>query len=263
MTGLSRTAELSAGHNPTVADWLAYPVLVAAGVVAGTINVLAGGGSFLTLPLLIFLGLPATVANGTNRIGVVMQNVSGVWAFHRHGVLDWRWALVVGIPGGVGAIVGAYAALSISDEAFRRILATVMVLISLWTLLGHAAVPRGTTRSGTSVPVVLGFLLIGLYAGFIQAGVGFLILAVTTLAGFDLVRGNAVKLLSVLVFTLISLAIFAANAGVDWPMGIALGVGNAIGGAIGVRIAMKKGHAWLRMVVTATVIVFAIKLWFF
>jgi len=246
-----------------VHDLLVYLLLVAVGIVSGTLNVLAGGGSFLTLPVLIFLGLPAAVANGTNRIGVLMQNVSGVWGFHRHGVLDWRWTMLVVIPGSLGTIVGTYAALSISDEAFRKVLATLMVVVTVWTLVGHANVPQGEGQPRATLLVMIGFLVVGLYSGFIQAGVGFLILAVTTMAGFDLIRGNAVKLLSVLVFMIISLVIFATNGGVDWPLGIALGVGNAIGGAIGVRIAIKKGHGWLRVFVTATVVVFAIKLWFF
>jgi hypothetical protein len=171
--------------------------------------------------------------------------------------------MLVVIPGSIGTVLGTYAALSIGDEAFRKILATLMVIVTVWTLAGHGNVPQGDGHRRTSWPVMIGFLVAGLYAGFIQAGVGFLVLAVTTMAGFDLVRGNAVKLLSVLVFMIISLVIFAANGRVDWPLGIALGVGNAIGGAIGVRIAVTKGHRWLRVFVTATVIVFAIKLWFF
>ncbi len=101
-----------------------------------------------------------------------------------------------------------------------------------------------------------------MYGGFIQAGVGFLVLAITTSAGMDLVRGNAVKLLSVLLLTALSLVVFAAAAQVDWPRGIALAAGNLIGAEIGVRLAVLKGHTWLQKVVTATVILFAVLLWF-
>ena len=96
----------------------------------------------------------------------------------------------------------------------------------------------------------------------IQAGVGFVILALTSAAGLDLIRGNAVKVLSVLLITVLSLAIFANSGTVDWPRGLALGVGNFAGGLVGVRQAVLKGQRWLERVVSATVILFALLLWF-
>jgi uncharacterized protein len=87
------------------------------------------------------------------------------------------------------------------------------------------------------------------------------VLATTTLAGLDLVRGNAVKVFSVMLLTLLSLAVFAGAGQVDWPAGLALALGNMLGGHVGVRLAVTKGHRWLEGVVTATVIVFAILLW--
>ena len=110
--------------------------------------------------------------------------------------------------------------------------------------------------------MVLGFFVVGLYGGFLQAGVGFLILAVTTIAGLDLVRGNAVKSVTVMLLTLLSLAVFAGTGHVDWPAGIALGAGNLLGGIVGVRVALLRGHKWIEHVVTVTVILFAILLWF-
>lgn len=238
-----------------------YMLLAAAGGVASIVNVLAGGGSFLTLPILIFLGLPASVANGTNRIGVVMQNASAVWGFHRAGVLDWRWALTASIPAVLGSIVGTWAALHVGDELFRRILAVVMIVVTIATLFAPDPRPDAAARSSRSWVVALGFLLVGLYGGFLQAGVGFLVLAITTWAGLDLVRGNAVKVVSVFVVTVLAVAIFSVSGRIDWPMGFALAVGNTVGGLIGVRLAVTKGHRWLKGVVTATIIVFAIRLW--
>jgi hypothetical protein len=109
--------------------------------------------------------------------------------------------------------------------------------------------------------MVGGFFLTGLYGGFLQAGVGFLLLAVTSLAGLDLVRGNAVKVFTVMLLTTLSLAVFAGTGHVDWPAGIALGLGNLLGGMVGVRVAVLKGHKWLEHVVTVTVVIFAILLW--
>jgi len=76
-----------------VTDWVTFAALAVLGLFVGAVYVIAGGGSFLTLPMLIFLGLPATVANGTNRVGILLQNVGAVWGFHRRQVLDWRWGV--------------------------------------------------------------------------------------------------------------------------------------------------------------------------
>jgi len=239
-------------------------VLFGVGLVAGTLNVLAGGGSFLTLPILILLGLPATAANGTNRVGILLQNVGAVWSFRRHGVLEGKWALRAAVPASVGAVLGTVVALWIDDDAFRRILAFLMVAVTLWTLwdpLSRRARERGESPRVSPLWIGAGFFVAGIYGGFVQAGVGFLILAVTTVAGFDLVRGNAIKVLCVLVFTAISLAMFAWAGQVRWWLGLALAVGNVAGGLIGVRLTVLKGHAWIRGVVTIAVIALAIELW--
>jgi hypothetical protein len=237
--------------------------LFAVGVVSGTLNVVAGGGSFLTLPALLFLGLPAGDANGTNRIGVLAQNLAGVWGFHRSSVMDWRWAGAVSVPAMAGATAGAWLALQLSDFAFRRLLSLAMLGMTLWTLVAR---PRGGYRPSVLSPwhpgMVVAFALIGLYGGFIQAGVGFAILAATSIAGMDLVKGNGVKLLSVLLVTVLSLAIFAAGGAVQWGPGLALGLGNAVGAMAGVRLAVSRGHAWIQQVVTATVVLMAVLLWF-
>lgn len=251
------------------AGWLGYLALFAAGLAAGLINVIAGGGSFLTLPALIFFGLPPTVANATNRIGILAQNVAAVWAFQRHRVVLWRWALAASVPAVVGSAVGAWLALEVSDEAFRKVLAFLMVAITLWSLLGDrggrhldpaAAPPRPTPRRLAVIAV--GFFVVGVYGGFVQAGVGFLILAVLSFAGIDLVRGNAIKVLAALLFTVVPFAIFWWQGQIVWLPGLVLGAGNLLGALAGVRLTVLKGHRWVQGVVTATVIVFAVLLWF-
>jgi uncharacterized membrane protein YfcA len=244
-----------------VAEIHGYLILIAAGIAASTLNVLAGGGSFLTLPILIFLGLPTTVANGTNRFGVLMQNLGAVWGFHKAGVLYWRWALTASAPALLGSAIGSWAALHVGDDLFRRILAVVMIVVTLATLLAPDPQVEANVRSARSWVVGVGFFVVGLYGGFLQAGVGFLVLAITTWARLDLVRGNAIKVVSVFLLTLLALVIFIANGAVHWPMGLALAAGNAIGSQIGVRLAVTKGHRWLKGVVTVTVIAFAIRLW--
>lgn len=222
-----------------------YVALFAVGFVAAVINVVAGGGSFLTLPLLIFLGLPAHVANGTNRVGVLSQNVSAVVGFHRRRVLPVAWSLAVSIPAVAGAAIGVWAALHVPELAFKRILSIVMLAVALGTLLNPRSgrERRDGLRSPSHWTMVLGFFVTGLYGGFLQAGVGFLALALTTLAGFDLVRGNAVKVFTVMLLTLLSLAVFAGTGHVNWPAGLALAAGNVLGAAVGVRVAVLKGRS--------------------
>lgn len=253
-----------------------YLILFAAGAAAGTINTLAGGGSFLTLPILIFLGLPATLANGTNRVAVSLQNVGAVWGFHRHRVLPWSWAPWVVVPAIVGSILGTWAALVVSDDAFRRILALCMVVLSLWTLWDplkkyrRQAAERDDDGNWPPLPelqrreqvlLLVSFFGVGLYGGLVQAGVGLLILAALTYVGVDLVRGNALKALVILLFTAVSLGIFAWQDQVDWFTGLILAAGSVAGSQIGVHLAVYKGHKWLKRVVTITILVFAIKLW--
>jgi len=258
-----------------VSDPVAYLLLFAAGSVAGTINVLAGGGSFLTLPLLIFLGLPPTVANGTNRIAILVQNVGAVWSFNRHGVMDWSWIRRAALPALAGAGLGTWAAIRIGDASFQRVLATLMIVFAVVMLLdplrnrirrgaadavGRAAETETPARlSGVAFSAT--FFGVGVYGGFVQAGVGFFILALAMLAGFDLVRGNALKVLVVLVFTPLALVLFAMAGKVDWGMGIALAGGNLLGGLIGTHLTVLKGHAWVKRVVVVMIVVFALKLW--
>ena len=239
----------------------AVPLLIVVGCVAGILNVLAGGGSFLTLPVLIFLGLPPTVANGTNRVGIFLQNVSAVWSFRRLGVLETGSAPWTVLPAVAGSGLGAWLSLSIGDEAFQRILAFLMVVVSLWTLWSSGAEEEARQATAARWQTAAGFFAAGIYGGFVQAGVGFLILAVTTAAGLDLVRGNAVKVQAILALTALALAVFAWQGRVDWWLGLCLAMGTMVGGYLGAKLTVLKGHRWVRRVVTATVVVFAVKLW--
>jgi uncharacterized protein len=261
-----------------MSEGLSYLLLFGAGLVAGALNVIAGGGSFLTLPALIFLGLSPTAANGTNRIGILVQNVGAVWGFNRHRVVPWAWVLWASIPATAGAGLGTWLALVVGDESFQRILAVLMVVVSLWSLADPVERWRRFRRGGPArtidpaadVPLpagwrlalfVAGFFLVGIYGGFVQAGAGFFILAVTSLAGLDLVRGNGLKAFAILVFTVLSLAIFAAQGEVEWLPGTLLAAGTLAGGMVGVRLTVLKGHRWVQGVVTGAIVVFAVLLW--
>jgi len=252
---------------PIVPDTLTTPlILFLAGLVAGTLNVIAGGGSMLTLPVMIFLGLPPTVANGTNRVAILIQNVGASWSFHRRGLIAKEWLVLAIPPALVGAVLGTFAAVRIGDLAFQRILAVILVGVAAWTVWHPTKAPEEGNASpptdGKRWAYVGVFFLIGVYGGFIQAGIGFVILAATSAGGLNLIRGNAMKVTLVLAFTPFALALFAWSGKVDWAMGFALAAGNLLGGLAGVRLQVLKGHKWVRGVVTVTIVLFAARLVF-
>ena len=238
-------------------------LLLLVGTIAGFLNVLAGGGSFLTLPMLIFMGLPPTVANGTNRVAILMQNVMAVKKFHEFKVFPLKFSLLVTIPAVLGSLAGAYAATVIPDAAFKKALAIIMIVITLITMLNPTE--KLTSREmawgkGRWTAMVLMFLGIGFYGGFVQAGVGFLILSAMVVAGFDLIHGNAVKVFVILIFTLFALVVFTVQGKVNYLWGAVLGVGNVTGAYLATVTAVKKGNRFVQRVVFVAIVVMAIKL---
>lgn len=241
-------------------EWYLYLAVVAAGFVCGFVNVLAGSGSLITLPLLIFLGLPAPIANGTNRIGILLQNLVGARGFHLHGLLDLRQALWLAAPTTLGAIVGAQIAVDLDEAKMERAIGALMIFMLIVMLVDPQRWLRGRGGSVRARPTLgeLGlFFLIGIYGGFIQAGVGIFLLAGLVLgAGFDLVRANAIKVLIILVFTVPALAVFLLNQQVNWGIGLILSVGNMIGAWAATRFAARPSAAlWIHRLLIAIVLV--------
>ncbi len=240
-------------------DWYIYLAIVGAGFVAGFINTLAGSGSLVTLPLLIFLGLPANVANGTNRVAILFQNVVSVSSFRQQKMLDVRGGLSLAIPAIVGSVVGAQIAVNLDETVMRRIIGMLMVVMLVVILIkpkrwleGRSDVDSGAF--GWQQWII--FFFIGIYGGFIQAGVGVFLLAGLVLsAGYDLVRANAVKVLIVLSFTAFALAVFVINGQVVWFVGLVLSVGNMLGAWVATRVAVKQGAGFVRWLLIAVVTV--------
>lgn len=236
----------------------AYPLLLAAGFVAGFINTLAGSGSLVTLPALIFLGLPATVANGTNRLAILMQNVVAVSRFRDFGVLDVRKNAVLAVPAIAGALVGARLAVDLDEELLRRSIGALFLLFLPVIVFRPERWLVGMRSEGSrhGWGVWLGLFAVGIYGGFIQAGVGiFLLVCLVLGAGYDLVRANGIKVLIVLCFTVFALAVFVRHGQVAWLPGLTLGVGNMAGAWWATRLASERGAEFVRWLLFAVVAV--------
>lgn len=238
--------------------WL-YAALAGSGVAAGFLNTLAGGGSMLTLPVLMLLGLPANQANGTNRLAVVSQSLSGVLGFRRHGKLDTGALVPVVAPTAIGAAVGALFASRVPPDVLKYVLlGTMMAVAVAMTLWPRVFTPTGSSEHRPDqrrLASTAGLFGAGLYGGFVQAGVGFLLLAV--LGGvlrYDLVRANALKLACTLFFGLVALAVFIAAGQVVWLPGLILAAFTVVGSQLGVRVATGAPHAVIRWIVLACVI---------
>jgi uncharacterized membrane protein YfcA len=232
--------------------------VIVAGFLAGFINTVAGSGSLITLPLLIFLGLPASVANGTNRVGVLFQNVVAMGSFRKSGVLDLRGAVLLSLPAMVGSVIGAQIAVNLDEEMMRKAIGVVMVLMLFVIVLRPNRWLEGKLEVMAGLPNwrnLLIFFVIGVYGGFIQAGVGIFLLAGLVLGvGYNLVRANAVKIVIVLLFTVTSLLIFARNDQVDWGIGLVLSIGNMLGAWIAARMSIQRGAAWVHRLLIIVVI---------
>ena len=194
--------------------WYIYPLAILAGVVAGIINTLAGSGSAVTLPMLVFMGLPPTVANGTNRVGVIVQNVVGIVTFQRRGKLDASGSMWFSAPAVLGAIVGARIAVDLDERTMNYAIGIVMVIILFMVLFDPKQWLREQSEIRAGRPkawLLLVFFVIGMYGGFIQAGVGiFLLTALVMGAGYALAHANAVKLVIVLAFSIAAILVFIA-----------------------------------------------------
>ena len=233
-------------------------VLVAgAGLVAGVVNAMAGGGSLLTVSLLTVVGdLGGLVANGTNRIGVLTQNVASVAGFRREGVSGLRRALPVLVPSLVGSLIGAYVVSSVlSDTAFERIFGILMVPLLILSLRPPKA--RSDDIVWPRALTVVVFFAIGLYGGAFQAGVGLILVLALSHAGLDLVNANAVKVVVIAVLTAVAVPVFILNDQVHWGFAAIVAVGFAIGGWLGARLAVRGGERLIRPVLVIAVVALA------
>ena len=239
-------------------------IILITGVTAGFINVNAGGGSFLTIPILIFTGLPAAIANGTNRIALTLASMISVYNFKKKGFFEWKITILLGIPMAVGAIIGSLISINLPDEIYTTLLAIVIIIVIAVTIINPQRFIKKDIVEKSLKNRVVGiiiFFILGIYAGVIQAGVGFLIItSLIFLTGYSLVKINSLKVMIAMIYMIISLAIFIFSGNVNWIYALVLSIGNCTGAYFGTRFAVKHGDKWIRIIMAIAAFIMALKL---
>lgn len=232
--------------------------LIISGLLVGFINTLAGGGSIISLSLLMALGLPPSVANGTNRIAVTFQTLAGAASFNKSKILDTKRGLWLGIPTTLGSIVGAIIAVDINEEIFKKAMVVVMFLMIFFLFYKPEVWIKGKiekVNQNLTWKHHIIFFFIGIYGGFIHVGVGYFLLGALVMGlGYNLVKANALKVFIVFLYVPVSLAVFIINGDVWWMYGLVHAIGNVGGAFIATHFAIKKGAEFVRWVLVVVVI---------
>ena len=242
-------------------------LLLIVGLISGMVNTVSGGGSLLTLPILIFIGLPPNVANGTNRVVIVAQSLSGSIGYSSKGIYSYPFNIYLGISASIGAYIGAKIALNIDGEIFNKILAVIIIIVGALIFIQKKKLTNFVYERTTGKYLwfsMLVFFVFGIYGGFINAGIGILImLFLNRLNQMSLVKSNATKVSVVFIYSLFALLIFAYNNSIDWKMGISMATGSIFGAWFASRWSVKKGDNLIRHAVIISTAIISIKLWFF
>jgi uncharacterized membrane protein YfcA len=233
--------------------------LVVSGVFVGFINTLAGGGTIISLSLFMFMGLPADVANGTNRIAVVLQNITSVATFRQKKLLDTRKAIWLSVPTVIGSIIGAQLSIEIDEATFRKAIGVVMLLMIFFIISKPDKWLKGQLKLQEKKVSPLQYIIffgIGIYGGFVQVGVGYFLLAAIVLgAGYDLVKANAIKVFIVLAYTLFAMVIFIIHDKINWQFGLIHAIGNIIGAYLASRYAVEWGANFIRWFIIVIILI--------
>ena len=242
-----------------------YYILFLAGFFSGAINTVAGGGSLLTLPILIFMGLPPTVANGTNRIQLIFAQFFAVYGYKSKGLFDYKLSIWLAFSAIIGSIIGAKIAVDVPEEFFKKILSINMILVTINIFFKkNKKVDETITSIKKQKLSILLFFFIGLYGGFIHAGVGFLmILVLCGINGFSIIKANSIKVFVALFFTLFALFIFILEDKINLMYGINLAIGSSLGGWLTSRWSFNKSEKYMRYILCAIIFFLAIRLWLF
>jgi uncharacterized membrane protein YfcA len=242
------------------------PLIILTGFLAAFLNTVGGGGSLFSVPILTFLGLPITSANATSRVALLFQNIFAVGGFRSKNIaLPWPYSLYLGLSSLGGGLIGALLASQIADEVFNKIFVAVM-FISVLLILYDPMKSTGEEKLSFKHQLtgVILFFFVGIYGGFVQAGIGFMVIAVLSLVNnLSLVKSNYVKVFAAIVYTGVSVIVFAWQGKIFWITGLTLAIGHAMGGWYASRWSVDKGEKWIKRVMVISIIGMAIKLWFF
>jgi len=247
-------------------EWYIYIIAIVGSFFAGAINTLAGSGSAITLTILTeLIGLPPNIANGTNRIGVLTQSWAGSYAFHKNGKLNLEGGKRYIIPTVIGAILGVWVAVYVSNEQFKTVFSYLMVGMLFVILIKPKRWLRETdVKNPPSLLVVIPlFLALGFYGGFIQMGMGvFYLAAMVLVAKYNIIDSNAIKSFVVAVYTIVVVAIFQYKGMIDWPVGLLLAIGQTAGGWFTANYASqyKEADVWAYRLLVVVVIFGILKL---
>lgn len=239
-------------------QWWEALLLVVGGAAAGAVNAVAGGGSMLTVPLLVLAGVPGNAANGSNRVGILTSNIAAAAQFRRLGVDGLAHVAPVIVPALVGSLIGSIGIGRITDDTFETVFGLLMIPLVLLTINKPKINTEAQQWSRATTTTV--FLLVGIYGGAIQAGVGLVMLAALSRAGFDLVTANSIKVLVTLAVTAVALPVFILQGDVRWGPAIMLAVGLTVGGWVGARLGVSKGEGWIRRVMVVAALALAARL---
>lgn len=244
-------------------EWYLYPLLIIAGMLAGFINTLAGSGSLITLPLLMFMGLPANVANATNRIGIFLQSAVGAASFRQSKVFEYREGLWFALPATFGSFIGAIAAVKLNSDIMEIIIGGLLLFMFFMVLYKPEkwiSEKAGKIEGRPKLWQLIIFFLIGIYGGFIQAGVGFILLAGLVFgAGLNLTKANALKVFIVFVYTSVAIIVFVLNKQISYPAAFILAFGSMIGAWLATKFALKNGPQVVRIILLVIILVSALK----
>lgn len=247
-------------------------VIAFAAFTAGLINSIAGGGTLVSFPVLVWLGRDPVLANATSTVALWPASLAGLFGFRRELKGSLRWVLLLGAPSLAGGVLGAFLLLRTPSETFARIIpylilfATLLMTVQepLSKRLGRAAV-EGTqpSRAWWAGAIIFQFL-VGIYGGYFGAGIGILMLAALGLLGFaDIHRMNGLKNFFAICINGIAALYFIASGAVNWVDVLVMSIAAIAGGYSGARLAYRLGRRFVRTAVITTGFLMAAALYFF
>ena len=242
-----------------------FIIILITGIVTGVINTIAGGGSFIMLPLLIFMGLSPSVANGTIRIGILFQNSISTRQFIKKKIIPFPLTIYIGITASLGAIVGSFIAIKIQENYFNQILAIVTFLMGIFTLIKkdkeNLNQLEASLKNRKNIILIIAFFFIGIYGGFIQAGTGLIMLfALSQIGKFSFINSIAMKSLIGLLFIISSIVIFLYYGRIDWELAVGLIIGNSIGSYISSKWIADKKPKYIKYILGILMLIISIYL---